>query len=172
MCPQGENDFQSVRPRDWKPINHSHLQTIIGNWRQCRDTDRSGESILEYDLHQFNEYTHGNGKYVCIAARGSGEARNATRYLYQFERNNADNSYDLYWAARCADHNYNNPRSIDFPSNQYRIAAPVPVVAPAPVPAPAPAPAPVVVPVVAPAPAQTPPANATPTWASIVRGGK
>ena len=59
MCPQGENDFQSVRPRDWKPINHSHLQTIIGNWRQCRDTDRSGESILEYDLHQFNEYTHG-----------------------------------------------------------------------------------------------------------------
>jgi len=166
MCPQGEQGFQAVTPRDWKAINHSHLQAIIGNWRQCQETDRSNDSVLQYQLHQFNEYTH--GLYVGIAARGSDEALNATRYLYQFKRNNADNSYDLYWAARCAGHDYEDPRSIGFPADTYRIAAPAPVVAPAPVPAPAPvavAPAPA-----APGPAPGPAPAAPRSWASIVSG--
>lgn len=159
MC--GENDgFQAVRPKDWKAINHAHLQTIIGNWRQSRATDRSAASTLKYSLHQFNQHT--GGQYVCIAAGGSDNALSGTRYLYRFKRNHADNSYDLCAAARCAGHAYDNPLDIGFPADTYRISAPAPAPA-AVVPAPAPA-------ATAPAPAPTAAAPAQRTWADIAKG--
>jgi len=158
MC--GENDgFQAVWPSDWKAINHGHLETIKGNWRQCRATDRSADSTLKYNLHQFNRHT--GGEYVCIAAGGSGTALSGTRYLYRFKRNNTG-GFDLCAAARCSGHNYDDPLDIGFPANTYRVAAHIPAPVPAAV---APAPAPVEP---APAPAVQGPAQRT--WADIAKG--
>jgi hypothetical protein len=140
MCGDSDDGFQAVIPKSWNTINEAHLREITANWRQSQVATRSGDSILQYDLHRILSLSPQG--YVCIAARGGDNAQHDLRYVYQFKLNDADNSFDLYWAGRCPGHEYNNPRSIGFPADTYRIAAPAPDPVPAaaaPTPGPAPA---------------------------------
>ena len=131
--------WKAVIPRDWNNINKGHLKVITAHWIESQRATTDADSLLQYKPHAFLSLTHSD--YVCIATRGGVNASNDLRYLYQFKRTALKDAYDLYWVGRCPGHNYDDPKTVAFPHDTYRIPDPrlVPAVPAAPAPAAIPA---------------------------------
>ncbi len=117
-----EGIWQTTAIKGWETINKKHLKLITNHWLESQRATTAADSTLQYRPHKFLTYTF--GEYICIATGGSINAKKDLRFLYQFKRTISDDAYILNAAGRCAGHNYDNPKWLNFPTDTYRIPDP------------------------------------------------
>jgi len=117
-----EGIWQTTAIKGWETINKNHLKLISSHWLESQRATTAADSGLQYRPHKFIDLTF--DKYICIATVGGANAKKDLRFLYQFKRTILDDAYVLHAAGRCAGHNYDNPKWLEFPKDTYRIPDP------------------------------------------------